>query len=127
MKQPEHIPYGEQFQARKLLVAKATDEQIEAAAVSANLSVYRFADGSFIEWRKYGHQAFAPNGHNITPRAEEPHRYTEELEAYCPECDMLIRVKPGTDLDGTFKAWDVETEEFVTINGWMWKFEEVTA
>ena len=64
------LVYGEQYESRKLLVAKATDAQIEAKATreDRNTNVYHFADGSFIEWSKYGHQAFAPSGWNITPR-----------------------------------------------------------
>lgn len=51
--------------------------------------------------------------------------YTKELMAYCDECDLFILVKPATDLDSTFKAWDSDNQEFVRINGWLWTFEEV--
>lgn len=65
----QHVPYGEQFTARKLLVAGSNDEQIEKASTGGTYNTWKFADGSFIEWRQFGHhQAFAPNGHNITPR-----------------------------------------------------------
>ena len=48
--------------------------------------------------------------------------YTYELFAECDACEMPILVKAGTDLDGTFKAWDMDNQEYVTINGWNWTF-----
>ncbi|EQB12680.1 hypothetical protein [Novosphingobium lindaniclasticum] len=49
--------------------------------------------------------------------------FTEELFADCAEASMPILVQPGTDLDGSFKAWDMDNQEFVRINGWYWSFE----
>jgi hypothetical protein len=48
--------------------------------------------------------------------------YTEEYFAASHEHEMPILVKPGTDFDSTFKAWDMDNQEYVTINGWLWIF-----
>ena len=39
--------------------------------------------------------------------------------------DLLLLVKPDQEFDGTFKAWDCDAQEFITINGWLFAFEEV--
>lgn len=36
-----------------------------------------------------------------------------------------ILVKPDTDLDNRFKAWDCDNQEFVYINGWLGTFAKV--
>lgn len=51
--------------------------------------------------------------------------YTRELMAYSSAGDLFILVKPGADLDDTFKAWDSDNQEFVRISGWLWTFEEL--
>lgn len=48
--------------------------------------------------------------------------YTEGYLAECSSHDMFILVKPDTDFDSTFKAWDSDNQEFVRINGWLWTF-----
>jgi hypothetical protein len=49
--------------------------------------------------------------------------YTQEYMAECTACDLHIFVKPDTDLDGQFKAYDADNCEFVRLNGWLWSFE----
>lgn len=53
--------------------------------------------------------------------------YTEEYEAESGDhsMSMTILVQPDTDLDGAFRAWDVDNAEFVNLNGWNWTFERV--
>ncbi len=55
--------------------------------------------------------------------------YTEDYIAYPqgPGNDLLIIVKPGTDFDGTFRAWDSDEGEYITMNGWLWTFGKVEA
>ena len=48
--------------------------------------------------------------------------YTECYEADCAACTILIMVRPDTDLDGRFTAFEIECCEFVCINGWLWSF-----
>lgn len=49
--------------------------------------------------------------------------FTDGYMAYSPMADMFIMVKPGTDFDSRFKAWDSDMQEYVMVNGWMWTFE----
>lgn len=51
--------------------------------------------------------------------------YTEGYLASCDQADLFILVKPGTDFDSTFKAWDSDNQEYVRINGWLWTFDKV--
>jgi hypothetical protein len=51
--------------------------------------------------------------------------YTKELMAYSDGADMFILVKPDTDLDSRFKAWDSDNQEWVYINGWLFTFENI--
>jgi len=50
--------------------------------------------------------------------------YTVELFAKSEACSMPILVKPCTDLDGRFRAWDMDAQEFVFIHGWLWTFDQ---
>lgn len=54
-----------------------------------------------------------------------PHQqgYTEALEGSSTHYDLTLLVKPGTDLDSTFTAYDVECSEFIAVNGWLFSFE----
>lgn len=49
--------------------------------------------------------------------------YTEEYLADCDMASCQILVRPGTDLDSTFKAYDADNCEMLRINGWLWTFE----
>lgn len=53
--------------------------------------------------------------------------FTKELYASCATCDTYVLIKPDTDLDSRFKAWDMDQQEFFYINGWLWTFEEQTS
>jgi hypothetical protein len=46
--------------------------------------------------------------------------FTREVSAYSDRGDELyLLIKPDTDLDSRFKAWDTEEQEFLRINGWL--------
>jgi len=49
--------------------------------------------------------------------------YTEEVYAESLEHGLNLLIKPDTDLDDCFKAWDTDGQEFVRINGWMFTIE----
>jgi hypothetical protein len=34
--------------------------------------------------------------------------------------DLYLLVKPGTDFDDTFRAWDTDNQEFISVNGWLY-------
>lgn len=49
--------------------------------------------------------------------------YTQEIWAECSEYAAPFLVRPDDDLDGTFRAWDIDMQEFVRINGWLWSID----
>lgn len=53
--------------------------------------------------------------------------FTEEYLAECIESSIAILVRPGEDLDSTFTAWDMDNQEYIRINGWLWSFEKAEA
>lgn len=53
--------------------------------------------------------------------------YTEQFTADCGEYVLNILVKPYTDLDSSFSAWDMDEQEFITINGWLFSFESIAS
>lgn len=52
--------------------------------------------------------------------------YTREISGSSENAsdDLLLLVKPATDLDSCFLAWDMDVQEFVRVNGWMYHFED---
>ena len=44
--------------------------------------------------------------------------HTQEITAIADAQELYLLVKPGTDFDGTFRAWDTDAQEFVLVNGW---------
>lgn len=51
--------------------------------------------------------------------------FTKGFIAEAGDINMYILVKPDTDLDDRFKAWDTDSQEFIHINGWLFNFEPV--
>jgi hypothetical protein len=45
--------------------------------------------------------------------------YTKEVMLTSDEYDLFLLIKPDTDLDGRFKAWDTDEQEFIIVNGWL--------
>lgn len=52
--------------------------------------------------------------------------YSQEYIADCGEYNLHILVRPGTDLDSSFIAWNTDSQKFIRVNGWLWTFERVT-
>lgn len=52
-----------------------------------------------------------------------PPTYTEEYEAEGGGHSLSIRCAAGTDLDGRFAAWDVDNNELIYVNGWLFSFD----
>lgn len=63
----------------------------------------------------------AKNQAEVTARAAG---YTREVLADCGQHTLSLLVMPGQDYDDTFKAWDLDEDEYVIVNGWLWTFEE---
>lgn len=51
--------------------------------------------------------------------------FTREIEASSTEYDFNLLVKPDTDLGERFKAWDMDEQEFIWVNGWLFVCEDV--
>ena len=51
--------------------------------------------------------------------------YTKEVFLSSMEVDLFLLVKPETDLDSSFKAWDTDNQEWLRVNGWNFISEEV--
>jgi hypothetical protein len=46
--------------------------------------------------------------------------FTREIAAYSDQGhELYLLIKPETDLDSRFKAWDMEEQEFIRVNGWL--------
>ena len=51
--------------------------------------------------------------------------YTVEIEAENGQGLVLnLLVKPGTDYDDVFRAWDMNEQEFIRVNGWLFAIDE---
>lgn len=51
--------------------------------------------------------------------------YTDEVIATNASRDLHLFIKPGTDLDSAFRAFDADAQEWVRVNGWLFVFETV--
>jgi hypothetical protein len=49
--------------------------------------------------------------------------FTEEVTLTGSEHDLYLLIKPCTDLDSRFKAWDTDCQEFIYVNGWLFNRE----
>lgn len=50
--------------------------------------------------------------------------YTKEIIAECGAATLYLLIKPDTDLDSRFRAWDTDMQEFIMVNGWLATYEE---
>lgn len=51
--------------------------------------------------------------------------YIEEIEGEYEGCTLNLLVRPGEDTSQRFKAWDMEIQEFIWVNGWVTEFHAV--
>ena len=49
--------------------------------------------------------------------------FTQAWVMYTDMCDGLISVKPDTDLDGEFYAFDHESGQMIIVYGWLVELE----
>lgn len=45
--------------------------------------------------------------------------YTREITVAFGGQELFLLVKPETDLDDEFKAWDTEEQEYIRVKGWL--------
>lgn len=75
-------------------------------------------------------QEWAPNQADAEPTMEEMTReamakgYTREVWAESDEYTLNLLVKPDADLDGAFRAFDIDESEFLKVNGWLFAIED---
>ena len=51
--------------------------------------------------------------------------YTKEIVATNAHgCEFYLLVKPDAQLDGIFRAWDTDEQEFCNVNGWLFAIVE---
>lgn len=50
--------------------------------------------------------------------------YTQEAEIEIGGTRLFVLVKPKTDFNDRFRAWDMDTQEFIKINGWLIDYAE---
>lgn len=50
--------------------------------------------------------------------------YTQEVHASSGEgLELHLLVKPDTDFDDHFKAWDCDAQEWLMVTGWMFTID----
>jgi hypothetical protein len=52
--------------------------------------------------------------------------FTESVIATSSGCELFLLVRPGTDFDDCFKAWDTDGQEFIRVNGWLFTVERAS-
>lgn len=52
--------------------------------------------------------------------------YTKEIIANNDHgLELFLLVQHDADLDDRFKAWDIDCQEFIRVNGWLFSFDEI--
>lgn len=49
--------------------------------------------------------------------------YILEIHASSFKQDLFLLVKPDTDLNDTFKAWDMDNQEYIRVDGWNFQID----
>ena len=50
--------------------------------------------------------------------------YTKQIIVSAGMDDLDLLVKPDVDLDDRFRAWDMDAQGYIKVNGWMCTFED---
>ena len=50
--------------------------------------------------------------------------YSRSVVAISDRHELYLLVKPETDFDCIFKAWDTDAQEFIRISGWLYSVED---
>lgn len=54
------------------------------------------------------------------------HGFTREITMHGDFHTLFLLVRPDVDFDDTFRAWDMDQQEWLNVNGWMYSdIEEV--
>ena len=52
--------------------------------------------------------------------------FTREVIADSDRHTLYLLVKPDTDFDDRFRAWDTDEQEFIFVNGWLFSVDDNT-
>lgn len=50
--------------------------------------------------------------------------FTKAVTLDSDQCTIFALVRPDTDFDGLFKAWDTDEQEFIRVSGWLFTVAE---
>lgn len=62
---------------------------------------------------------------NNTDNAAVMQGFTKPIMVDCDIASFAALVKPDTDFDGSFKAFNTDDQEWLTVNGWLCLIEEL--
>lgn len=51
--------------------------------------------------------------------------HTEGYHLTSREYELFVLVRPGTDLSEAFRAWDMDSQEFIHVKGWLFSSERI--
>jgi len=64
---------------------------------------------------------------NILERAAMLSGFTKLITASSAAYDLTLLVRESADLDGSFKAFCTDENEYITVNGWLFSIDDVEA
>lgn len=53
--------------------------------------------------------------------------FTREVHGSGGAHELFLLVKPDADLGDRFTAWDMDAQEFISVNGWLFSFEDAAS
>ena len=51
--------------------------------------------------------------------------FTESHTAEADDITLYLLIRPDTDLDSRYRAFDTETGEYIRVNGWMFTDDHI--
>ena len=51
--------------------------------------------------------------------------FTRYVLADSDQVSLHLLIKPDTDLDSTFRAWDTDEQTWIKVSGWLFSFEDI--
>jgi hypothetical protein len=51
--------------------------------------------------------------------------FTRYVLADSDQASLHLLIRPDTDLDSTFRAWDTDAQTWIKVNGWLFSFEDI--
>jgi hypothetical protein len=70
-------------------------------------------------------EAGARSGSVTTEAQARKAGFTREVIAASLGQDLNVLIKPGTDLDAEFEAFDLDVLEMIKVRGWLGVFDDV--